>query len=184
VLGLEEHSVETVLDVMLGEEHRAELGVRVTDIAEDSVQSSSELHGLGRGMWSCGLVDRVPGVVTEESWSAVALILDSGRRQLEGRQVTDPFVRQDYPKPAVDEVGHFFAEKLGVLGSGLVAPAFYTGVKLVVGPCFGRGEYGDSVVSPVTKESGCRMADVVQVGGQVGAPTEGRDEFFPGGRRV
>jgi hypothetical protein len=37
VLGVEEQAVESVLDVVLGEESRAELGIRVPDAPEYSV---------------------------------------------------------------------------------------------------------------------------------------------------
>jgi hypothetical protein len=44
VLGLEEHAVEPVLDVVLGKTHGAELGVSVSHLSQDPVEHSTKLH--------------------------------------------------------------------------------------------------------------------------------------------
>lgn len=67
-----------------------------------------------------------------------------------------------------------------MFGRGAMASTFDAGVQLFGCPRVGRGEYGYSLVSPFAEEGGSRVAEVIESGGQVGAPTEGRDEFLPG----
>lgn len=71
-----------------------------------------------------------------------------------------------------------------MLGSGSMAPAFDASVQLFLGPRFGSGEYGYTVVSPFAEKWCCWVVDEIQLFGEVGTPAEGRDELFPGGRTV
>jgi hypothetical protein len=79
--------------------------------------------------------------------------------------MTDGAVRQDGPKLVVDELGHLFAQEGGVLFGGAVATPLDVGV----GPRFGRGEHGHSLVPPFT-----------QLVGQVRVAAKIFDEVCPG----
>ena len=96
VLCGEEHAVESVLDVVFAEANGPKPGVGVPDLGEDAVKSTPELHCLRRRVMCGGFVDGapapIPGVIADESGFAVALLLDSGSRQLEGRFVLDQVV--------------------------------------------------------------------------------------------
>jgi hypothetical protein len=150
VTGLEKHPVETILDVVLGQVHRAVAGVGVPHLSQDSMQGAAELHGFRRGVRQCGIVHGTPGVIAQESGLALSFFLDRGWRKLELRQGAHQAVRQDDPESALNELGHFLSEEFGVLLGRAMATPFNVGVFGGVGPGLGRGLCWDAVVSPLT----------------------------------
>ena len=86
VTSSEEHLVESVLNVMLGQLDWAELRVCMASQFCATVENPTKLHGLGGCMRDHGGVHRHPGVVAEELRSAVTFIFDCmGEQEL--RQV-------------------------------------------------------------------------------------------------
>jgi hypothetical protein len=69
--------------------------------------------------------------------------------QLELREVPDEAIGQVGPKPALDELGHFFAEKPRQFGGRSVATPVDVGVLGGVRPRFGGSLSGDAVVPPM-----------------------------------
>jgi hypothetical protein len=74
--------------------------------------------------------------------------------------VLEAVIRQDGPELVLDELGHLFAEEVGVLGGGAVATPFDEGVKFLGGPRFGGGVDGYTVVPPIAEEFGSGMIDI------------------------
>jgi hypothetical protein len=133
----------------------------VADLAEDSTKGSPELHGFGRGVRQSGFVHRGKRVVAQQVGLPEAFVLDSCRRELELREVPDGTVRENVPEPVVDELGHLFAEEVGVLHGGAVATPFDVGVSCCLGPGIGRGVYRDPFVPPMAEEGGCWVIEGV-----------------------
>ena len=111
IMGIQEHAVEAVFDVELAQVNRAVLRVCVAHSAHYSLQGPAKLHGFRRGVGDGGLVDRVPGVVAEETRFSSALLFDSRRGQLELGHVTDQLIREHHPKLVLNELGHLFPQK-------------------------------------------------------------------------
>ena len=76
VMSSEEHSVESILNVMLGQVDWAESRVCMASQFRAMVEHSTKLHGLGGCMRDCGGVHRHLEVVAEELRSAVTFIFD------------------------------------------------------------------------------------------------------------
>jgi hypothetical protein len=74
--------------------------------------------------------------------------------------VADLFVGQDGPESVLDELGHFFTEKGGLLGSGGVASSANAFVFLFEGPRLGGGLYRDTVVSPLREHGSGGVVEV------------------------
>ena len=89
VLGIQEEAIEPILDASFGDADRAKLGIRMTHLEEESVQSKSKLHGFRRRVWNGGVIDRwpapLPGVVAEKLGLAIAFVLDGSRGEHELR---------------------------------------------------------------------------------------------------
>ena len=77
----------------------------------------------------------------------------------------DHLVGEHHPELVPNEVGKFVSHKVGVFVGRAVAATFNSVVLLVHGP-WRRGGFGrDALVSPLSKESGGWVIDVVEVGG-------------------
>ena len=57
VLSIQEEAIEPILDVGFGDAHRAKLGISMTCLEEELVQSKSKLHGFRRRVWDGRVVD-------------------------------------------------------------------------------------------------------------------------------
>ena len=68
---------------------------------------------------------------------------------MERGELSCELIGEDDPKLVLDELGHFFSEEFGMLGSGLVASSTDALVKLVMGPSGGCSLDGYSIVSPL-----------------------------------
>ena len=90
-----------------------ELRVGMLDEVEESNEGSTELHGYRRSMRFCGLVEQrpfpVPGMVGEQSGSAILFIFDRSRPDHELSKFSDELVGQQHPELALNEVGHFLS---------------------------------------------------------------------------
>ncbi len=132
--------------------------------AQDAMESPSELHGLRRRMVDGGLVDAAPwpgpGVVAEQAGLAVPLVLDGSGGEHEVREVANLLVGQDCPESVLDELGHFFSEEGGLLGSGGVASSADALVFLFESPRLGGGLNRDTVVSPLREHRSGRVVEV------------------------
>jgi len=146
-----EQTVEPILDVELGKVDGAILGIRVANAAEDSLERTTELHGLGRCVRQSFLVNRIPRrMVTQNSGLAFPLFLDGGRQQHKRGEREHLAIGKDCPESILDELGHFLSDELVVLDSGLMEPTLDAQI-------FGLGRPGkigcqdwDPVVSPKT----------------------------------
>ena len=67
---------------------------------------------------------------------------------MERRELSCELIGEDDPKLVLDELGHFFSQEVGVLGSRSVAPSLDAGVELVQGPWRRRGHGGHTFISP------------------------------------
>jgi hypothetical protein len=105
VIRAQEHAVVSVLDVVLAQMHRPVGGIRVTDVAEQAVQSAPKLEGFGRSVRQRLLVHGVPRMVAQQTGLALPLLLDGRRRRLQLGEVTDQAVRQNRPETVIDEFG-------------------------------------------------------------------------------
>ena len=180
VRSAQEHAVESVLDVVLGQVDRAVLGVRVAYAAHNAEECAAELHGFRGSARESRVVHGVPGVVAQEPRLSIAFVFDGSGRELQRGQVPHLGVREHHPEFVFDELGHFFAEEVGVLCRGAVAPLCYTLVAALRGPRFGGGVHGYTMVSPLAEKACSRMLDRIEVFGKVGGPAESGDEGFPG----
>ena len=89
VLGVQEETIEPILDVGFGDAHGAKLGISMTYLEEKTIQSETKLHGFRSRMRDGRVVDRwpapLPGVVAKKARLPVALILDGSRGEHELR---------------------------------------------------------------------------------------------------
>jgi hypothetical protein len=99
-------------------------------------------------------------VVTQEAGLPVPFVLDGVRGQLQLSDVLDAVIRQDSPKLVFDELGHLFAEEVGMLRGRAVATPLDKGVKVLYKPRFGSGVDGDTMVTPIAEEFGGGMIDI------------------------
>ena len=145
-----EQTVEPILDVELGKVDGAILGIRVANAAEDSLERTTKLHGLGRCVRQGFLVNRIPRMVTQDSGLAFPLFLDGGRRQHKRGERAHLAIMKNCPEAVLDELGHFLSEELVVLDSRLMAPTLDAQILGLGRP----GKIGcqdwDPVVSPKT----------------------------------
>ena len=138
VRGIEEHTVESVLEVVLAGARWPELRVSVSDLRQDVSQCPSKLHGLRRSMMHCRLVNRrpvpLPGVVAQQARFTVSFFLDCGGRELKVGKVSDVVVWKHHPKLVLNKFSHLFAEEVRVEVGGVMAGTLDAFVFLVVGP--------------------------------------------------
>ena len=133
----------------------------MSDSAQDSRQSPTELHRFWGSMRDRVVVDGVPGVVAEETRFSIAFVLDSCRRELQGWLVTDELVREDNPEAAVNELGHFRAEEVSVFIGGSVATSFDVEVSGLERQGFRRSLCRHPFVSPAAEKFRGRVVDLL-----------------------
>ena len=119
-------------------------------------------------------------MVAEQSRLAVALVLNGSGRELEVLEVSHQAIGEKDPELALDELGEFFAQEVGVVVGGFVASPLEASVLEFVGPGLVRGEDRDTVVAPLAQQRSSWVLDPVELGGEVGASAKFIDEGLPG----
>ena len=87
VVGVEEHAVVSVLDVVLADVHWPMRRICMADLGHDTMQSTAKLHGFRGRMRASGVIDGIPGVIAQQSRATFSFFFDGSRGQLQLRHV-------------------------------------------------------------------------------------------------